>query len=160
MAQRSFPVLFLAIGCLLFAACQSGGALSDDKNDLFADPGAAGPYAGGVAHMTFTRPSTADGTPRAMETWIWYPAQGASGSVTDDARPATDGGPFPLVIFSHGSGGLPENQSFFTEHLASWGFVVAAPPHPDNTSDDCALCDRPEHRSVGARASGRRLLRP
>ena len=141
MLRRFLPLLTIALGCLLLAGCQSGGASSDDRNDFFADPAAAGPYAVGVTTMTFTRPSNADATPRAMETWIWYPAEGVPGAVADDASPATEDGPFPLVIFSHGSGGLPENQSFFTEHLASWGFVVAAPPHPGNTSGDCALCD-------------------
>ncbi|MEX1254994.1 MAG: dienelactone hydrolase family protein [Dehalococcoidia bacterium] len=133
-------VPFLAIACLLNAACDLGGGSGDGESDFFGDPGGTGPYAVGVTKMTSTRPSTADATPRAMETWIWYPAEGAAGAVTDEA-PATDDGPFPLVIFSHGSGGMLENQSFFTGHLASWGFVVASPPHPGNTTDDCVLCD-------------------
>ena len=140
MLRRFLSLLAVALCWLLLAACGSGGA-SSDRNDVYHDPGAAGPYAVGVTKMAFARPSTADASPRVMETWIWYPAKGEAGAVADDASPATDDGPFPLVIFSHGSGGLPENQSFFTEHLASWGFVVAAPPHPGNTSEDCALCD-------------------
>lgn len=35
-------------------------------------------------------------------------------------------GPFPLVTFSHGSGGYREQSTFLTTHLASWGFVVAS----------------------------------
>jgi len=40
-----------------------------------------------------------------------------------------DDGPFPLVLFSHGISGYRTQSSFLTTHLASWGFVVAAPEH-------------------------------
>jgi dienelactone hydrolase len=43
------------------------------------------------------------------------------------------GGRFPVVLFSHGYGGYPEQSSFLTAHLATWGFVVAA---PDQTQSD------------------------
>jgi predicted dienelactone hydrolase len=88
--------------------------------------------------MTFERTDN-DGTPRPLDTWIWYPAEGSGDSITEGASPAS-GGPYPLVIFSHGSGGQPNNATFLTEHLASWGYVVVAPPHPGNTSDDCVIC--------------------
>jgi len=42
-------------------------------------------------------------------------------------------GPFPVVMFSHGYGGYPEQSSFLTDHLATWGFVVVA---PDSRSRD------------------------
>ncbi|HJU81254.1 MAG TPA: dienelactone hydrolase family protein [Acidimicrobiia bacterium] len=45
-----------------------------------------------------------------------------------DAPPSGQG-PFPLVVFSHGFGGYRQMSSFYTIHLASWGFVVAAPDH-------------------------------
>jgi len=38
-------------------------------------------------------------------------------------------GQFPLVVFSHGFAGFPTQSTFLTAHLASWGFVVAAPDH-------------------------------
>jgi predicted dienelactone hydrolase len=34
------------------------------------------------------------------------------------------------VLFSHGFGGYRVQSAFLTTHLASWGFVVAAPEHP------------------------------
>lgn len=43
----------------------------------------------------------------------------------------------PVLTFSHGDGNEPQHASYFTEHLASWAFVVVAPPHPGNTKDDC-----------------------
>ena len=47
-----------------------------------------------------------------------------------DLPPATDGGPFPLVLFSHGFAGYRLQSTFLTTHLASWGFVVASVEHP------------------------------
>ena len=41
----------------------------------------------------------------------------------------SDAGPFPVVLFSHGYGGYPEQSTFLTDHLATWGFVVVAPDH-------------------------------
>lgn len=41
--------------------------------------------------------------------------------------PVAPGGPFPVVLFSHGFGSYPEQSSFLNDHLATWGFVVAAP---------------------------------
>jgi dienelactone hydrolase len=43
--------------------------------------------------------------------------------------PISAKGPFPVVLFSHGYGGYPEQSSFLTDHLATWGFVVVAPDH-------------------------------
>lgn len=42
-------------------------------------------------------------------------------------------GEFPLIVFSHGSGGLRYQSFFLTEVLASHGFVVAAAGHVGNT---------------------------
>ncbi len=42
-------------------------------------------------------------------------------------------GDFPLIVFSHGSGGLRYQSFFLTEVLASHGFVVAAAGHVGNT---------------------------
>ncbi len=41
-----------------------------------------------------------------------------------------DGGPYPLVVFSHGLAGYRLQSTFLTTHLASWGFVVASVEHP------------------------------
>ena len=48
-----------------------------------------------------------------------------------DAIPmATRREPFPLVVFSHGMLGHPEQNTLLMEHLASHGYVVAAVGHP------------------------------
>ncbi len=55
-------------------------------------------------------------------------------------------GDFPLVIYSHGNGGLRYVSAFLTEHLASHGFVVMAPDHTGNTASTSSSAppnDRP-----------------
>ncbi len=51
------------------------------------------------------------------------------------ATPARSSGAFPLVLFSHGYAGYPEQSVSLTTHLASWGFVVAAPDHVERSLD-------------------------
>lgn len=60
-----------------------------------------------------------------------------SGRAVRDAAPAAPrAGRFPLVIISHGYPGNRFLLSHLAEHLASKGFVVAAPDHPDSTYAD------------------------
>ena len=143
MAVRRILTAAVLVGVLALVACGgSSAARSAPTGAAPRDPSAAGPYAIGLTRMTFGRPANADGTARALDTWIWYPAAGSpDGDAVTDAAPSQEAGPFPIVIFSHGSGGQPQFYSFFAKHLASWGFVVAAPSHPGNTSADCVLCD-------------------
>lgn len=109
-----------------------------------------GPYAVGV--VTRALPSG-----NAVE--VWYPADDAAigGTVaytvrsflppaigelvpdtvddtrsieaTRDAPPAADG-PYPIVLFSHGSTSFRLQSSVLAQHLASWGIVTAATDHP------------------------------
>ncbi|KZD03021.1 MULTISPECIES: alpha/beta hydrolase family protein [Thalassospira] len=68
---------------------------------------------------------------------IWYPSHAAEGPVrhmgvtSTAARDAdfADGGPYPLVLFSHGSEGHRFNQFWLAEYLARRGYIVAAPQH-------------------------------
>lgn len=53
-----------------------------------------------------------------------------------DAPPRQDGVTFPVVIFSHGKGGLREQSTYFTVYLASHGYVVASPDHQGDTTVD------------------------
>ena len=50
-----------------------------------------------------------------------------------DAVPDAERGPYPLVIFSHGAWLSRLGSPYYTEHLASYGFVVIAVDHPGNT---------------------------
>jgi predicted dienelactone hydrolase len=53
----------------------------------------------------------------------------------ENAPAATSPGKYPLVVFSHGYAGYPEQSVSLTTHLASWGFVVAAPDHVERSLD-------------------------
>ena len=60
-------------------------------------------------------------------------------SSLDAPAPDTAHGPYPLVVFSHGNGGMRVQSMFFTEYLASHGYVVAAPDHIGNTLADLLI---------------------
>ncbi|MGH9306534.1 MAG: alpha/beta hydrolase family protein [Acidimicrobiales bacterium] len=47
------------------------------------------------------------------------------------SRTKAANGRFPLVVFGLGYAGIPVESSFLTTHLATWGFVVAAPDFSD-----------------------------
>jgi len=48
----------------------------------------------------------------------------------EDAPIATTGGPFPVLLFSHGRCGVREHNTFQVEELASHGYVIATIDHP------------------------------
>src|SRR5262245_15044916 len=112
-----------AIATVLTVAPASGATI---------DPTAPGPYAVGSTRRIITKLSETTPQPRAPDTWLRYPATPA-GAHTDVAP-----GRWPLLIFSHGSCGVPFQSEFLMRALASWGMVVAAPPHPGNTTPDGA----------------------
>ena len=64
---------------------------------------------------------------RRLDLRIWYPAAPTSG--TGPARLAS-GGPFPLVVYSHGTFGSADNAMYLVEHLVRRGYIVAAPDYP------------------------------
>lgn len=112
--------------------------------DLVTELTSPGPYAVGyrVSEVRYEDP---DGE-RVLRLALWYPSSDKSGhdaeyldaleapGVWEDAQPAS--GSFPLVVFSHGHRGYAENSGFLMQHLASHGWVVAAPDHTGNTTFD------------------------
>ena len=65
-----------------------------------------------------------------LRTRVWFPAPGPGGSTaTADARVA-DGGPFPVVLFSHGLGASPDDYADMLIQWAAQGIVVVAPTYP------------------------------
>lgn len=152
----------LAVAALLVGACTNdttGEAASSPTTAATATtpttvatkvvaPDAVGPFSVGrqVVEMT----DTARG--RTLTVDVWYPAEpDATGvpsrysflptiffdsKVALDAPPVADAEPFPLVVYSHGSGGLRYVSTYLTETLASHGFVVIAPDHTGNTAVD------------------------
>jgi predicted dienelactone hydrolase len=111
------------------------------------DPRDEGPYTPGVKIISWTKDSVASpGTPRTLNTVVWYPAPKGSGPIDASNKAVIDapldasGGPYPVVLFSHGSCGYPQQSTFLTPLLASRGFVVVAPPHPGNTIFEYPTC--------------------
>ena len=150
--------LSIATGILLILVIVLGGALAwlVTTRQPYVEPfrpdspefGERGDYTVGVQNFTIS------GENRPLNGWVWYPTSGeqelanysefngifeTSGRANWDAIPLADGAPYPLVVFSHGSGASPLLTLFINEHLASQGFVVIATEHPANTMLDRLL---------------------
>jgi predicted dienelactone hydrolase len=116
-------------------------------------PDALGPFAVGRSTFDAVDP-TRDGG-RVLTVDVWYPVDpadaggglsrydllltGIDSEVAFDSAPPSSRGPFPLVVFSHGNGGIRFQSFFLCEALASHGFVVAAPDHTGNTAIDLLI---------------------
>lgn len=59
-----------------------------------------------------------------------------TGRAFRDAAPNAEGGPFPLVVVSHGFPGSRFMMTYLTENLASKGYVVVAIGHTESTFPD------------------------
>jgi len=131
----------------------SPDARTDAPDPMVHDPAQPGPWRVGVHTVTLTDPSRN----RRFDVDVWYPVDpqhvdgsgntyeleslfGTLASIDSPARrnatPAA--GTWPLVLFSHGYGGVRFQSYFLTERLASHGIVVVAPDHPGNTLTDFA----------------------
>lgn len=137
-------VLLVFIVLLVISGCgRSVGAPSNSYTEFSAQ----GPYAAGTAQFEIAndrvvvwypvaKASVAGRTHYTYRLRSWMPASVAAAipstfddSVTEDAYRgvAVARGSFPVVLFSHGYGGYPEQSSFLTAHLATWGMIVVAP---------------------------------
>ncbi len=114
-----------------------------------------GPYDVGVQTITIGA-----ATERPLVVDVWFPLDDAAGAplheytlipgLTDISDVAIDAdpsaisadGPFPLVVYSHGSGGLRYIASNYTETIASNGYIVVSADHAGNTALDDLLCTR------------------
>jgi dienelactone hydrolase len=56
-----------------------------------------------------------------------------------DAPLLREEGPYPVILFSHGSGGIRFQSVFQTPHLASHGYVVISADHEGNTLYDLII---------------------
>ena len=112
----------------------------------------AGPYDVGVTTITINA-----GTERPLTLDVWFPIADVGDAplhqytlipgvyyespdaVTATADQIAPDGPYPLVVYTHGSGGLRYIASYYTEAIASYGYIVAAPDHTGNTAADRLL---------------------
>lgn len=138
-----------AVGALVALVLCSPCSLATAQD--LPSPFELGPFAAGHRVLDLTYPCGRTCS-RTIPVDAWYPvdAEDAVGPLASyrpmvsdpwtfpsdvafqDAQPS-DAGPFPLVIFSHGYGGFGAAFSDLGEHLASHGFIVAAPSHAGNT---------------------------
>ena len=128
-------------------------------NDL-GPTAAFGAHPVGVTTLQLEDPARNDVStglpPRPVQVEVYYPSSAAAvAGVPKDVVsvlgiPITEtpafrdvaidsGGPFPLVLFSHGNGGIRFQSFFFAAHLASHGFVVVSPDHHGNTFTDALV---------------------
>ena len=96
-----------------------------------------------------SRPNPAGTGPRMLTVEVYYPSTAAAvagvprdvvkvlgielfptPTYRDVVRAA---GAFPLILYSHGSGGIRFENLVLAAHLASHGYVVVAPDHPGDT---------------------------
>jgi predicted dienelactone hydrolase len=146
----------IALSCILLSACSDGsdGNLSAAQAPLTEPAEAAaefGPFAVGHQHLEAidvyrdnrTLPYDVwypvDEADAAAEPRTVYPLQGPAGLTAElavDDLPVSNTGPYPFLVFSHGSGGTNTQSVLLMETLASHGFIVVAPEHTGNTNDD------------------------
>lgn len=73
---------------------------------------------------------------RSLPTLVLYPATGTpSDPAQPDAPADTAGGPYPLIVFSHGYSATAQSYIDLLQHWAAAGFVVAAPTFPLTSGD-------------------------
>jgi pimeloyl-ACP methyl ester carboxylesterase len=122
------------------APTDAGGWEADAaQTDTGSSDAALADFAVGVTTRTWVdthRPTPQNGvepakTSRTLVTEIWYPTPGTS-SAAPPARdaPLAPGGPYPLVLFVHGSSSSRTVYSYLTIGLARAGYVVAAADFP------------------------------
>ncbi|MFB8004975.1 alpha/beta hydrolase family protein [Nocardia sp. NPDC056000] len=81
---------------------------------------------------------------RDLRLITWYPAQassqppfvtpnGITGTAVENAPLDHSGGPYPLIMFSPGLGAPGDGYYFYTQNLASQGYVVVGIDHDDAT---------------------------
>jgi predicted dienelactone hydrolase len=143
--MRRLVPAWIALVLLLLAAdaALAGRPRYSDPNDL-------GPF--GVGHFVVDLHDAARDRPLRVE--IWYPVDledavgeptfydfqffglGLTSPVAIEDADVTDSAWLPLVIFSHGSGGVSWQSTPLMEQLASHGMIVVAPNHTGNTVND------------------------
>ena len=135
------PIILTTFLVLLIPAC--GG--SSSKPPAFSPPDQWGGYGVGVREFNFTDNARNN---RSLPTLIYYPAKATpptggnyEGTVALnrinavlDAEPDFSRAPYPLIIFSHGSGAGKQAYKYLLEYLASHGFVCVIADHTGNAT--------------------------
>ena len=103
-----------------------------------------GYYNVGFTSMNIEYNPVVTSEPRELRISVWYPTLDATGRTTSyqglfarptvfDGASVAPGGPFPVLLFSHGNTSFVEQSFFMTEFFTSHGWIVAGPDHTGNT---------------------------
>ncbi len=137
------PTHHAALAPLLVAAVLAGCPSPADDDDSadespYHPPDQPGPWSAATVATSIT---SREGLSLPLQ--VWYPTLDDDGPihVYDDLLPggALDGAApdcsqvRPVILFSHGNGGIRYQTWSVMERLATHGYVVAAPDHVDNT---------------------------
>lgn len=136
---RTVVALVAAALIALLIACGGSGTKSTPGASTLADATGLGPYGVGATTIELvdaSRPTSPNGDfpgspERKITVEVWYPADPSTAAPEGrDVDLDSDGGPYPLIVFAHGVMGSRGQSRAYTRHLASHGYVVAAPDFP------------------------------
>ena len=129
-----------------------GGDGEPTREGLIAELEARGPYAIGFKQIEVSYSPPGSREQRVLPVNVWYPAVPESNAPQASYSLAgivplpsmgilagpkvAAGGPFPVAIYSHGSGGENILAYPYAERFASHGWIVFAPNHVGNTTFD------------------------
>lgn len=138
--MKRLLILLLPLTLLLVAACSSSSGGGDvpvaTTLDAAVQRGLFGVGVTTIELVDSSRPTEPNGTfegdpDRTIPVEVWYPADPAATAPEQvDAPLDGSGGPYPLIVFAHGLSSARRQSASYTQHLASHGYVVAAPDFP------------------------------
>jgi predicted dienelactone hydrolase len=139
--MRRGLLLLGLLGCAAETDKTSSDSAATPDATPAASPAALGPYAIGTQDFIVTGRTGVE-----LVVQVWYPTEGTgkllysymgayTGLAQETPAPACEE-MRPMMAFSHGNTGLRWQSLFWTEYLASHGFVVVAPDHTGNTIFD------------------------
>ncbi len=144
LARGCLPLLVVSLtwGCGDSSSADgnggSAGAAGAPNNTAAPDPAQTGSFLVGATRFTVDHTGVG-GVARPLDVVVWYPTadkKGADETLGGALDVSVAGGGYPLIAFSHGLGGIPEQSTFFTTFMASHGYVVVAMSHPGSTISD------------------------
>ena len=140
-------VLLMVTALLLGCGAESGAPEQPAGSRVFAYPA---PFWAGTFTDSYVR-----GDDKVVATQVWYPSTQSTGEyvrydgVFDgeswEGAMADCSMPRPVVVFSHGNGGVRWQTAFNMHALATHGFLVVAGDHPTNTFRDNTVERRAHH---------------
>lgn len=139
-SPRSVAGMAHACRCLAVIAASILGGLALNAGASEVGPGPLFNVGYRVLDLKDSKP----GQTQPLTVAVWYPTAAqpglhhyggpTKGHVAVEGEPLAQGGPYPMLVFSHGYGGGGLSAVFFTEALAARGWIVVCPDHHDRHS--------------------------